>query len=273
MSSNVWPDVPDAVRAQVDAFVAVLRETVGENLVGVYLHGSLAMGGFNPVRSDLDLLAVTREALSPAARQAVVALLLGRSGQPCPIEISFLRRADLAPWRYPTPFDLHYSETWRAHYEALLADAHPHAWEVDAAGGPPCDSDLAAHLTVARARGVRLWGVAIAAALPQPPREDYLASLAEDLAWALERLAQAPEHVVLNLCRTLAYLREGSVFSKAEGGAWALGCLPLALHPPIRAALATYAAPPGDKAWVDAAGLEQWVAAMRQALREAGFPA
>lgn len=41
-----------------------LQNTLGENLVGVYLRGSLALGDFNPSTSDLDLLTVTNLALS-----------------------------------------------------------------------------------------------------------------------------------------------------------------------------------------------------------------
>ena len=37
-------------------FVEAAREAIGENLLGVYLHGSAAMGCFNPKSSDLDLL-------------------------------------------------------------------------------------------------------------------------------------------------------------------------------------------------------------------------
>lgn len=274
MASDIWPAMPEAVRAQLDAFLAELREMVGENLVGLYLHGSLAMSGFNPARSDLDLLAITAEALTSAARQAVAALLLRRSGQPCPIEISFLQRSHLAPWRYPTPFDLHYSEAWRTKYEAMLASADARLWAPATQGDEACDSDLAAHLTVAWARGVCLWGAPIADTLPQPPREDYLSSLAEDLDWALAQWAELPEYVVLNLCRTLAYLREGSVLSKAEGGTWALAHLPPALQPPIRAALAAYAAPIGERgAWAAPEVLKPLVAALRTLLKEAGFPA
>lgn len=36
-------------------FTGMSRDTLGENLIGVYLHGSAAMGCFNPAKSDLDL--------------------------------------------------------------------------------------------------------------------------------------------------------------------------------------------------------------------------
>jgi predicted nucleotidyltransferase len=49
------------------------------DLVGVYLHGSAATGCFNPDRSDIDLLVVVRQTLSPEQRRAVAQLLLNAS--------------------------------------------------------------------------------------------------------------------------------------------------------------------------------------------------
>ena len=59
-------------------------------MVGVYLHGSLAMGCFNPDRSDIDLLVVTHKALSPQQRRAVAELMVARSGAPWPVELTVL---------------------------------------------------------------------------------------------------------------------------------------------------------------------------------------
>lgn len=41
--------------------VELFKEELGGNLVGIYLHGSLAMGCFNPDTSDVDLLLVVRD--------------------------------------------------------------------------------------------------------------------------------------------------------------------------------------------------------------------
>ena len=38
----------------LNTFVQVFWETLGENLVGIYVHGSLAMESFNPVSSDVE---------------------------------------------------------------------------------------------------------------------------------------------------------------------------------------------------------------------------
>ena len=94
MRSHGWHDAPETVRTAIDDLLHDLRATVGPNLLGLYLHGSLAMGCFNPARSDLDLLVLTGDTMLAGAKRAVVALLLERSGDPYPIEISFLRRSD-----------------------------------------------------------------------------------------------------------------------------------------------------------------------------------
>jgi hypothetical protein len=83
---------------------------LGDDLVGVYLHGSGATGCFNPDRSDIDLLVVSRQTLAPEQRRAVAELLLACSGAPYPVELTLLTIEQLRPWRHPTPFGFHYSE-------------------------------------------------------------------------------------------------------------------------------------------------------------------
>ena len=222
-----------------DAVVAALARVLADNLLGVYLHGSLAFGCFNPQRSDIDLLAVTRRPMSPAEKRAVAASLLDISAHPYPVEISILAREHLHPWRYPTPFDFHYSEDWRAETFAALADGAWQSWTASQWGDP----DLAAHITVLHARGVVLLGPPIAETFPPVPRADFIDSLRLDVLdpqFGLTGLAGHPVYSVLNACRTLAYFRTGGVLSKAEGGAWAQAALPAAHRRVIADVLAVY---------------------------------
>ena len=231
-----WDDAPVVVRAQVHELVAGLRAALGAGLVGVYLHGSLAMGSFTLERSDIDVLAVTAEPLTAGERRALAALLLRVSRAPRPIEISVLSRGDLHPWRYPPPYQLHYSEDWRERYAAALAVDDPAAWELPSP--PPTDPDLATHITVTRARGRVLAGAPIAEVLPPVPLVDYRAAIVADFAWAYARREADPVYFVLNTCRVLAAVEDGEVRSKVEGAAWALAALPTAFHRLIGAALA-----------------------------------
>jgi len=248
MTSYIWSDAPLDTRDQTTELLRDVRQAVGPNLQGLYLHGSLAMGCFNPSCSDLDAIAVTAEGMAVETKRAVAAILLRRSGAPHPIEISFLRHRDLAPWRYPTPFDLHYSEMWRARFEADLAGGAWRRWNEEEREDP----DIAAHITMLRQRGVTLFGPPIARVFPPVPREDYLASILADYASARDGIVQRPVYGVLNLCRVYRYLCDGRICSKEEGGVWTARTLPLELQPVARQALAVYRSESAEERFVPA---------------------
>lgn len=229
-----WDDVPPATLHQVQFFLKEVRNCLADNLAGVYLHGSLAMGGFNPASSDVDVLVVVRRALTAQVKRRLIALLLNCSARPHPIEIHFLTLKQLRPWRYPAPFELHFSEDWRerfSHEEGSVFSSLPKT-----------DSDLAAHITVVERRGICLWGMPIKEVFPQVPAEHYLDSILGDLRWAQERLETtvSPVYALLNACRVLAYLQTAQVLSKEEGGLWASEQLPEGVRAGAEWALQAY---------------------------------
>src|SRR4029078_1937790 len=100
------------------------------------------------------------------------------------LEISFLSRGDLEPWRYPTPYDYHFSGS---------AEKHDRAGE-----------DLATEIENVRVRGVALVGPPATEAFPDVPHEDFLDSIERDLVWALDHLEERPAHRVLTSRHALA---------------------------------------------------------------------
>ena len=236
MSQYGWADCPAPVRAQVMGFRDALTESLESNLIGLYLHGSLAMGCFNPACSDIDLLAVTRQGMLVETKRRVTELLLRNSGAPNPIEISSLREADLCHWEYPTPYDLHYGEDWREKYQHALASNEWQTWNDQAQK----DADLAAHITVTLHRGICLYGKPIAEVFPPIPPEHYLASILDDFDWGYRRLGPFPVYFILNACRVYAYLREGRICSKDESGGWAVSVLPQEFREIVGRALDVY---------------------------------
>jgi Domain of unknown function (DUF4111)/Nucleotidyltransferase domain len=202
-------------RGQLDALVQGLREVLGDVLVGVYLHGSLALGCFNPALSDIDVLVVTRQPVTPDRREALTPLLLRVPR----LEIHFLAESDLMPWRHPAPYDLHFGSEQR-----LV--------------GPGADHDLAAHVTVARHASVALLGSPPADVLPEVPWEDYEDSLRRDLQWCGEHGGRL--YTVLSPARIWATLTERVVHSKASGAAWAVERAPQEFRPLLSRVLETY---------------------------------
>ncbi|HEY3310653.1 MAG TPA: aminoglycoside adenylyltransferase domain-containing protein [Anaerolineales bacterium] len=234
---------------------------LAKNLLGFYLHGSLAMNCFNPARSDLDFLVVTHQPMLLDIKKRLTSLLLKASRAPHPIEISFLPHSYLIPWQYPTPFDFHYSETWRYTLQQQLGDGAWTRWN-DAV---QTDPDLAAHITIIEQRGICLSGAPIRKVFPVVPAADYLASILSDVRSALDGRLEDPLDSILNLCRICAFNEAGLVCSKQEGGQWALTFLPVGVQPVIHQALETYATGSGHGEF-DPLELAYIISAMRSRL-------
>jgi predicted nucleotidyltransferase len=226
----VYPPAAHAVTF-AEHLAADLAVILGDDLVGAYLHGSLAMACFNPDRSDVDLLVVTHQALAATSRRAVAELLLASSGAPYPVELTVLTTRQLHPWRHPAPFDFHYSEMWRKSLTKQLVSG-----ELDSV--PRTDPDLAAHITTLRARGRLLVGAPIHEAFPEVPEADFRQAILADLEWIRRHSTQI--YGVLNACRVLGYLSGQGVLSKAEAADWALSNLPAAHQTTVAKAVSSY---------------------------------
>jgi len=255
MTSNCQP-LPRATQEQITSLAHLLCGSAGENLVGVYVHGSLAMGCFNPLASDIDLLMITRRPLPAQTNRQILGGLLQLSGSPHPVEISVVHSAQISPWHHPTPFDLHYSEVWRAAAQETLAS------DPDATLPSGEDGDLAGHFTVLARRGCCLAGAPIATLQLAVPWNDYLDSVRSDFAWAVSSAQADPIYRVLNACRCWAAVIDGIVLSKAEGGAWAKGRVPTRFHPLLARACAAYSGEDIESALKDteAHAFHRWIA-------------
>jgi streptomycin 3"-adenylyltransferase len=232
-----WNDCPVTVKTQLQTLTDDLVNLLAGNLIGVYVHGSLAMGCFNPRHSDLDLLVISQRHLEPVTRRSLAEILLQRSCVPQPVELSVLTHNDIMPWKYPTPFAFHYSEMWRDQIERDLANGNWRHWN----DSVRTDPDLAAHITITRHRGIRIYGAPIPDVFPEVPVNDYLASIIEDITGALDAIQEDPIYAVLNTCRVWAFINSGLICSKHEGGMWALSRVPKTLHPVVATALQGYA--------------------------------
>ena len=218
----------------IDDFVERSKEILRDNLVGVYLHGSLVMGCFNPQRSDIDLIIVVDEPLSDPVKRAYMDMAVGLNscGPAKGIEMSIVLRKVCKPFVYPTPFELHFSSGHLEWYRA-----HPNDYIREMNG---TDKDLAAHFTIIRNRGRCLYGLPIEKVFGILPKRDYFDSIWFDVEEAREDIKENPPYVILNLARVLAYCREEAVLSKKEGGEWALLNLPPEFHSLIQNALNEY---------------------------------
>ncbi len=155
--------------AYLEDVVSRLRRHAGERLVGVWLLGSAALGDFDPVRSDLDVQAVTSERLTLAERQAIVAELV-HEALPVPargLELVLYARDDLEQAAYQLNLN---SGPRMDRHVSFDADGDPRFWFV-------------IDLSIGRAHGRALAGPEIADVIPELPRPLVVDALREALDW------------------------------------------------------------------------------------------
>lgn len=202
------------VDAYLTALVSRLDAELGRELVACWVTGSLALGGYQPGRSDIDVVAVVRTEPDRPTRSELVERLRHRS-LPCPSRgLEFVLYAEPALRRPSTspdfvlelndgpslPFVVHLDPAERAVETGAF-------WYV-------------LDRSMLRDAGRTLLGPAPAELLAPLPRASILAALAESVAW--HRNAGATDDAVLNGCRALRWARSGRWSSKPAAARWLL---------------------------------------------------
>lgn len=133
-------------------FIKNSKNILGNNLTGIYLHGSAAMGCFNDKKSDIDLLVVVKNDISKEIKRQYMDMVvtLNREAPSKGIELSIVKETVCKSFIYPTPFELHFSI---AHLNWYLSNPEDY---IDKMNGT--DKDLAAHFTIVYHRGKTLYG-------------------------------------------------------------------------------------------------------------------
>ena len=188
-------------QALLDALVAESRLCLRDALVGVYLHGSAAMGCYHPAHSDLDLLVVVhQEPTATAKRQYLDEIVRLCAAAPAKgIEMSVVDEAICQHFRYPTPYLLHFS---KMHLQSYQDD--PSSYIRRMRGDDP---DLAAHVTVVLQRGRVLYGKPIRAVFAPVDPRFYADSIWQDVRDAPADIRQRPLYRTSNRSRLMVWLQ------------------------------------------------------------------
>jgi len=230
-----------------------LARILRDDLVGVYFVGSVALGGYVPAESDVDIAAVSRAALSKEQKHSVASAIVEVSAT-CPargVEFTLYRR-DVAG-SLPKGAD----------------------FEVNANGGPRMPT--AVHLdataeqgfwyaldrAIAHRSGVVISGPPPGTVFVDLPRRALLEAMSESMEWHRVH-EKATLYSVLNACRAWRFADEGVLGSKLEGATWAR-----TRWPDTKLIDAAVALRRGKKAALDQAAVDALLAEAALHLRDA----
>lgn len=215
-------------------FTQMSKDIFGNNLTGIYLHGSYSLGCFNPKKSDLDLLLVIEDDISDEQKMAFMknVVKINEEAPTKGIELSILKREFCNPFVYPTPFELHFSNMHKSWFQT-----NPEEYIMKMKG---TDRDLAAHVTIINQNAVVLYGAEVKDVFGNVPKLNYVDSIWSDIKEAKVDILTDPMYVTLTLCRVLGYLKENLILSKQTGGEWGIKNLPQEFHELIQEALICY---------------------------------
>lgn len=239
---------------------ALLRESLGADLVALYLYGSHVDGGLKPA-SDLDLLAVVRRPLTEPERAGIASALLRLSSPPGDpshraLEVTLVVLPAIDPWQHPAMRELQFGEWLRP---ALLAGAVLR---------PEVDPDLALLIVQAREKGVALFGPPPESLLPEVPRDDVRSAILSLMPEVAKNLAGEEKHALLTLARMWVTLQTGEIVPKDVAASRIGSLLPATHRPTLERALAVYLGTADDdwREWQDrvAGCVRYMVDAMRE---------
>lgn len=212
--------------AQVENVARLVREVLGADVIGVYLHGSAVLGGLRP-HSDVDVFAVSRRRTAARQRRTLVEGLMeisgseARGGPARPVELTVVVQSEVRPWRYPPRSEFQYGEWMRDEFERSHTPS------------PVPDPDLAPLITMVLLGGAPLYGPNPREVLDPVPREDVVRAMSDAVPELLAGVEEDTRNAILTLARIWTTLDTGEIRSKDAAADWVLARLPTEHRPPL----------------------------------------
>ncbi|MCZ8517001.1 nucleotidyltransferase domain-containing protein [Paenibacillus filicis] len=201
--AQIWSYCDEDIKQFVEKLVERLKTILGNQLIGIYLHGSLAMGCYYRPKSDIDLIVVVNGKLAvDLAKTVGVSIANETVNRPTTgnVELSVITSEVARQVPVPIPFEVHYSSGWQ---EKILKDEIDYSKE-------KTDVDLPSHLTYVTQRGICLYGKLISDIFGKVKWQYFIESVMDDFKWILhdEHILETPFYSVLNICRVFQLFRE-----------------------------------------------------------------
>lgn len=222
MASNppIGPTSYEEVNTILRVLLTQMQAILGQQLIGLYLYGSLSSGDFDPTSSDIDFLAVITENLSQDVFERLREMHTA-------IAVSGLSYANRLEGSYIPCEALRRYDPDNAYHATIGVD-----WDFQM-GMHGSNWIIERHIV--REHGVVVWGPSPETLIDPVSRQELQTAVCEQLKnfWQLQldtpewlRPRNYQAFAVLTLCRALYTLHTGSVSSKPQAATWAQQAYP-----------------------------------------------
>ena len=220
-----YKDLPPEILNQINGVVDIWKRHLGDNLIGIYLHGSIVLNAFCPDSGDIDLLVVVKDTVEISTKLEIARDIIEIDRKPCPLEMSAVKQADAINWKTPGNCVFHYSDFWTAKY--LERFRNPDL-EVYVADHEFPDADVTGYIRLLKQCGIVLYGRGIEEVFADVSDEDFWLAISADIDEYdfHDYDARYFASNILILGRILSFKKEKRILSKYEGGLWMIQNVP-----------------------------------------------
>ena len=217
--------LPADIKNQITNVVNVWKAHLENNLVGVYLHGSIVLNAFHPNSGDIDILVVVKNAMDASQKLSIAKDIIALDGAPRPVEVSAIKLEDAIGWKNPGNCVFHYSDFWREKYLARFRDPASKVYVVDREFP---DADVTSYIKLINQSGIVLYGQKIRDVFADISDEDFWSSISSNIE-EYDFHAYNPRYFASNILilgRILSFKKETRILSKYDAGLWMIQNVP-----------------------------------------------
>ena len=209
----------DDINTLLDVLLVRIRTVFHDNLVGLYLYGSLVSGDFDHDISDIDLLAVTSGDMSEKEFEAL-------RNMHDDVVHAYKEWKERIEVQYISLFSL---QTFKTQTSKIVTISPGEPIHFIKAG-----KDWLINWYIVQEKGLALFGPHQATIIPKISKDEYIAAVKEQaLSWR-ERIkkynSQSPRgslaYVVFTLCRAMYGYKMGEQVSKKHAASWVAEVFP-----------------------------------------------
>lgn len=221
------PICPLEVSELLDRLTAQFPKLLGDNLVGIYIYGSLTQAAFDPARSDIDIVVATRRDLD---------------------DKQFARVGD---WLSKAAAENAWTERLQmlilAKEDIVTMDARACHYQFGKLTRGGSDGNPIPWINILKS-GITLYGPPATSFVPEITADMLFETLVREAGYLREELTEKPDgewrdvpkyraYAVLTVCRILYSRQKLTLTSKPRAAIWALKNLPDEWHELILAAV------------------------------------